>query len=375
SIVRREEGAPPAARNLSVTELLKGAHDNDIVAVTGTVSDTFRADGERVLVLQESGRTIRAHLPEADPEPPAGAQVRVTGICLVESSRSAGFKSLPEAVSLRVRDAADVVVLRSPSWWTARRLGTAVGVLLLAVLLAGLWIAVLRRQVLRQTQALRRQIEHQAALEERQRIAREFHDTLEQGLAGLALRLDAVQARGSDEKNSNLLRASRGLISQIQAETRSLVSELREPVPASADLAAALRAIVAEHPAGCEPALELEAGAALPPLPSHTVHHLRMIAREAVTNALKHAQARHIRLALDMKEGCLRMTIADDGRGFDPAAPRCRQAAHFGCIGIEERCEKLGATARWHSAPGQSTTVEIELPFETSPTPLALPSS
>jgi signal transduction histidine kinase len=95
-----------------------------------------------------------------------------------------------------------------------------------------------------------------------------------------------------------------------------------------------------------------------------------MIAREAVTNALKHARARRIHLAVDMEGRRLRMAIADDGCGFDPAAPRGSQAGHFGCIGIEERCEKLGATVRWHSTPGQGTTVEVELPLESSPASL-----
>lgn len=89
-----------------------------------------------------------------------------------------------------------------------------------------------------------------------------------------------------------------------------------------------------------------------------------MITREAVTNALKHAHARHIRLAVEVKDGRLRMSIADDGIGFDPEVPRGGRAGHFGCIGIEERCEKLGASARWQSAPDQGTTIEIELTLE-----------
>ena len=364
SLVWQEPGSEPSPAEVKLGDLLNGAHDNDLVVVTAALSGYFREEGGDVLVLHENGQTIRAQVPPLSKELPPGTRLQVTGICQVEANTASGVESRPRVVSLRSRTAQDVTVLNAPSWWTTRRLALAVSVLLLVVVLASLWIAALRRQVRRQTQALRRQIEHEAALEERQRIAREFHDTLEQGLTGLALRLEGVQARGIDEKNGQLLRASRRLISQIQAETRSLVSELREPVPELGDLAAALHAIVEEHPG--EPALALQTDAAVPPLPSRTVHHLRMIAREAVTNALKHARAQQIRLALEMTDGGLRMTIADDGCGFDPAAPRSRQAGHFGCIGIEERCEKLGATAHWRSAPGQGTTVEIRLPVETS---------
>ncbi|MEZ0386139.1 MAG: sensor histidine kinase, partial [Verrucomicrobium sp.] len=369
-LIRQEPGPEPPAIESSLTDLLNGAHDNDLVAVTATLSGSFRAEEGQVLVLQEGGRTFRVSAPLLEHEPPAGSRVRVTGICQVDSIKmtASGIQSLPRAVSLRCRSAGDVVVLNSPSWWTVRRLALAVGVLLLAVGLAGLWITVLRRQVRRQTTALRWRIEREAAFDERQRIAREFHDTLEQGLTGLLLRLEAVQAHGVNVKSDHLLRASRGLVSQMQAETRSLVSELREPSQESADLVAALRAIVEEHPLGCGPALKLESSAPLPPLPSRTVHHLRMIAREGVTNALKHARAGCILLSLGVEGSRLRMTIADDGQGFDPASLHGGQTGHFGCIGIEERCEKIGGTALWRSTPGCGTTLEIELTVETSAT-------
>lgn len=364
SLVQQEPGPEPSATVASVADLLNGTRDNDLVTVTAALSGCFRTEDGHVLMLQDRGNTIRAQVPPLEHEPPTGARVRVTGICQVESNTTSGVKSRPRTVSLRCRGPGDVTVLSSPSWWTVQRIALAAGVLLLAVVLAAVWIIALRRQVRRQTTALRRRIEHEAAHEERLRIAREFHDTLEQGLAGLSLRLEAVQARGIDEKSGQLLRASCGLVSQIQAETRSLVSELREPSQENADLVAALREIVEEHPDGCGPTLELEADASLPPLPSRTVHHLRMITREAVTNALKHAHARHIRITVEVKDGRLHMTIADDGRGFNPEVPRGGQAGHFGCIGIEERCEKLGASARWQSTPDQGTTIEIELSLE-----------
>jgi signal transduction histidine kinase len=120
---------------------------------------------------------------------------------------------------------------------------------------------------------------------------------------------------------------------------------------------------VERHPAGCGPELRLEIASPLPPLPSRTVHHLRMIAQEAVTNALKHAAARAIRLGLEVNDNQLIMTVTDDGCGFDVSAQRAPKAGHFGCIGIEERCDKLGAEVRWLSAPGKGTAVEVVLPL------------
>jgi len=318
-LVQQEPGPEPPATEASIAELLKGTHDNDLVAVTAILSGCFRAVEGDVLVLQDRGSSIRVQTPPLDHEPPVGSRMSVTGICQVESIQMtpSGIQSLPRTVSLRCRSAADVKTLSSPAWWTARRLGLVVGVLMLTVGLAGLWITVLRRQVRHQTTALRWRIEREAALEERQRIAREFHDTLEQGLTGLLLRLEAVQARGLNEKSGQLVTASRGLVSQMQAETRGLVSDLREPSQENADLVGALRAIVEEHPLDCVPALKLESSSPLLFLPSRTVHHLRMIAREGVTNALKHARANNIRVGLEVEGGRLQMIIADDGQGFD----------------------------------------------------------
>jgi len=368
TLVKQTPGAPLPETQAGIYDLMNGTRDNDLVMVTATLSGCFRTEEGHELVLQEDGLTIRAQVPHLDYEPPVGARVQVAGICQVKSNISTGIKSLPHTVELRCRDAGDVVVLNSPPWWTARRLAMAVGVLVLVVGMAALWITILRRQVRRQTTALRCRIEREAKLEERQRIAREFHDTLEQGLTGLLLRLEAVQARGVPEKSAQLLTASRGLVSQMQVETRSLVSDLRQSSQESVDLAAALRALVQDHPAGCGPALELDLPASLPPLPSRTVHHLRMVAREGLTNAIKHAQAGRVRLAVEVKGKQLRMSVADDGQGFPSAGPGSGQGGHFGCIGIEERCEKLGATAQWRSTPGKGTVMEIELSLDTPST-------
>lgn len=361
SLVKQEAATAPQAVEVGFSELLNGGFDHELVTVAAELSGHFQEENGQVLVLQEAGRTLRVQAPPLDQMLPRGARVSVIGICRVESNTSSGVTSTPRTVSLRSRTVDDVRLLSAPSWWSARRLALAVGVLLLLVAAAGLWIVALRLQVRRQTRALRRQIEHEAALEERQRIAREFHDTLEQGLTGLALRLETVQARGTDEKSGQLLRASRGLVSQIHEETRSLVSSLRRSSRDGLNLVDELKQIVAEYPAGAGPALECQAEGALPDLPSHSVHHLKMIAREAVTNAIKHAGATCIRMTLGMKEDHLRLCIADDGCGFDPSAKREGQSGQFGCIGIEERCEKLDGSARWRSGSG-GTTLEVLVP-------------
>jgi len=363
-----------APKPLPVTlgELMSGDEDGNLVSVTGALTDWYRNESGGVLLLQEDKRSIQVYTPALSEAPAAGAQLQVTGICQVETTKSAQYRSTPESVILRMRSADDLKILRAPGWWTPRRLGSALVVLLIIVTLAGLWITLLRRQVSRQTVALRHRIEHEAALEERQRIAREFHDTLEQELAGLSLRLDAATARGKDEKLKALLTGSRNLVARIQTETRNLVADLRDTSGEFAELEPALRELVSRQSRETGPKItcELEDDESLPPLPSRTVHHLKMIAQEAITNALKHAEAQHIELRVTHEANELILTVSDDGRGFDVEQETRGKPGHFGCMGIRERSTKVGAQVSWRKNDAQGTTLEVRLPLpesETSP--------
>jgi signal transduction histidine kinase len=365
-IVPLESGAPsPEALASSISQLLEGTRDGDLVSVTATLVDHYRADSGEVLLLREGAQTLQALTADLPGDLLPGTQLRVTGICRVESTRGSEYRSTPESVSLRPRSGGDIEILGSPTWWTARRLGMVLIAAVTAMMLSALWIVLLRRQVARKTLALRYRIEHEAALEERQRIAREFHDTLEQELAGLSLRLDAAVTRGADDKLQSLLEGSRGLVSRIQTETRNLVSDLRDTDEVQGNLEAALTDLVNRLPVGVGPEIRLTVGhpISLSALPPRAVHHLKMIANEAVANALKHAGATRIDVILDATDGEVAMRIIDDGRGFDADRETRGQPGHFGCMGIRERCARLGATVSWHSQPGSGTRVEICLPL------------
>ncbi len=371
-LLARAAGPAPAPLDIDSFEELygkpgdlhPGKHDARLVRVEAVVRDFFRSEDGTTLLLQSGRRTIQARVPDDAAVPPAGALVRLTGICQVETAvTGSGFASRPGLVSLRSPTAADLEILRTPPWWTPTRL--AIGLALLAglTILAGLWIASLRRQVNRQTDALRHRIEAEAALEERQRIAREFHDTLEQELAGVSLRLDALATRISDEKGRGLVAASRSLVSRIQIETRDLISDLRDPAETAGDLLAALEPVAARHSGDGDLEVVIEAAPGIPILPATIVHDLRMIAREAVTNARKHGPATRVTIAVTATSDRVILRIADNGRGFDPDAVLANRRGRFGCAGMTERARKIGATVGWDSAPGRGTVVQVDLPL------------
>lgn len=362
-------GTSPEPIAVALARVLDGSHDGDLVTFDAELSEQYRTERGAVLVLREGSRTIRANAPALPDGLAPGATVRVSGIAVVESTRrSSQYRSEPDQVSLRLRSSEDLAVLRAPSWWTSQRLAAALVVLLVATVFAGLWITLLQRQVARQTAALRHRIRVEAALEERQRIAREFHDTLEQELAGLALRLDAAAAKGMDDKLRQFIEGSRKLVSRIQTETRNLVSDLRQEPGEEADLIESLGELVDRQTNGAGPEVTMVSPVGgVPALPSHIVHHLRMVAQESVTNAIKHAGANHVAISVVREAEAIVLRVADDGRGFDATlktSGKSPGSGHFGCMGMRERCRKIGAEIEWRSELGRGTEVVVALPLE-----------
>lgn len=359
-VLRTEPAEAPAdASDVSVTEFRDGSHDADLVrlAAPAVLNDFFRTSDGHELRFTVEGLSVRAFLlqPEA-PRLDIGSSYEVTGICLIESSTDKGFRSQPERASLLLRSLDDLRMLSRPPFWTAKRLMLAVAVLTGGILLTLFWITQQRRQITR----LQARIVQQATLDERQRIAREFHDTLEQELAGLSLRLDAATTRPLEEKARTLLETSRSLVSRIQSEARNLVSDLRE-TDHPPSLSEALKTLAERSRDHLEVSLDLQP---IPPLKPEVGHHLRMIAQEAVTNTLKHAHATRIELRLSATSQQLTLSIRDDGRGFSADAETHGKAGHFGCVGIRERCLRIGAEAAWKSAPGEGTEVVVTLPLK-----------
>lgn len=371
-VLTRTPGPAPAARDIdSIDELYgkagdqrPGRHDGHLVRVTATVRDAFKSEEGATLLVQGGQRTATVRLPELEEVPPTGARVRLTAICQVETAVSgSGFQSRPGLISLRVSSASGLDVLSTPPWWTPRRLSSVLAVFAGITLLAGLWIASLRRQVRRQTAALRHRIEAEAALEERQRIAREFHDTLEQELAGVSLRLDALATRELDDKGRNLIAASRNLVTRIQTETRDLISDLRDPTESAGDLTAALTAVALRHSADHGVDVRLEPPSPLPTLAATVVHDLRMIARESITNAIRHGRATHIVLHVSLQPDRLVLRVTDNGCGFDAAMANEGRRGHFGCSGMRERGRKIGAEITWESVLQKGATVTVTVPL------------
>ncbi|TLD68243.1 sensor histidine kinase [Phragmitibacter flavus] len=361
-LITRTPGPPPQPIPTTIRELMRGTYDNDLITLTAEVTETYQSENGPILILHTNERSLRAQLPPNHPIPAPHSRIQITGICLVESSKPIAYQSQPQTLSLHPRNAADILILQTPSGWPQPRLTIALIAFAIATLLAALWILLLRRQVENQTAALRDRIEHQAMLEERHRIAREFHDTLEQDLTGLSLQLGAAASVPTD-RTPTLLATARHLVTRIQTETRNLLTDLRTPPDQALPLATILQNLAESRTTENGPTIEVHTDENLPTLPPRTLHHLRMIAQESLANALRHANATLIQIHLtnQSEPDHLLLTIRDNGKGFDPSET-WEKPGHYGCMGIRERARKLNATVEWHSQPTKGTTLELKLP-------------
>ncbi len=365
TVRRLGSGEAPAPIVARVKEVKTGSYDADLVRVEATLLDAVRGGNGFTLLLREDDIGFEARLVGPGAVELAalrpGSRLRLDGIARATEPdfSSTGFSARQRSFSLLLRSADGVVVLRAAPFWNARRLATALGVLALVAVAMLAWAVMLRRRVAAQMAIIRDRTRAEAALEERERIAREFHDTLEQELVGLMLRLDAAAARVTDDKPRELLAGARRLVQGVQAGARSLVWNLRQPALEVASLPEAIRQAVADLREGRE--IEVTTDGEAQRLPAAIEHELLRVAQEAVTNAVKHGAAKRIGVELAFPPGEARLRVADDGCGFDPNEERGKPG-HFGLIGMRERVTKLGGSLRITSEPGRGTTLEAIVP-------------
>ncbi|MFJ5234052.1 sensor histidine kinase [Kitasatospora sp. NPDC088391] len=222
-------------------------------------------------------------------------------------------------------------------------------------------------------------------LAERQRLAREIHDTLAQGLSGIVLLArEAAAAAGpgadgvpdadgmpGDAAAPSSVRALLGEIERTAsanlAEARRFVHALTPPALDDATLADALRRLAT----GADAAFHLDGEPY--PLPVEAEVALLRLTQEALANAVRHAAAPHVAVTLGYLDDTVTLDVYDDGVGFDPAAPA---PGSFGLHGMHERIAALGGTLTVESAPGEGTAVAATLPLRAieAPAPAGPPA-
>lgn len=362
-------------------------YDGCLVTFTGRLVDIQRSPAGRMLTLLDDDDSFDVRLgsdlasSQTDFDP--GSQLAVTGILSIDlrapfdrlAVREGEPRSSPvQRLTLLPRSAADLVVIKPAPWWNARRLAIA-AVALACVLLASItWVGLLRRRVAietaRATLEVRRrhdaEIEFEASIRERNRLAANLHDTLLQTLGGAGFQLDTCRravARADLADTSTHLDVARRMLKHAASELRGSVWALRTTPLAGKSFAESLEGIVGHLQSGQPTRIDLDVTGRPFELPDFVAGNLLLVAQEAIRNALHHAQASVIQVAVAFDDAgrSLSLTVRDDGHGFDMAAAAGPAQGHFGIQGMQERIGSLEGTLGIDSELGHGTVVCVHL--------------
>jgi signal transduction histidine kinase len=225
-----------------------------------------------------------------------------------------------------------------------------------------------RARLLEQLESARGELaaaEHKAGvLAERQRLAREIHDTLAQGFASIVTLAEAARAQARISPPDALRR-----LEEAGQQARSSLDQARRAIWALRPEALAhgsLGCALGELAAGFGAQTGIDTRSAVTgeedDLAPDAQEALLRVAQESLANVRKHARARRVRVTLSYLGDVTLLDVRDDGAGFDPAAPARNGPGGFGLAGMRERVAAHGGTLTIESAPGQGTTVVAALP-------------
>lgn len=365
-------GETPAAVELAAPEEAF-EHPANLVALVGTLREIQRLPDGWILEFQNDGTLFKALLRIAGENPPAsrwrpGSLARVAGICSIVANDAEPVLSgvwEPETFQLLLRSPADLTIVKPASWWTPRHIiELLIGVIGGSLLIIGflIWRARLgaREQARRRAMA---EAEFAAILSERNRLARELHDSLAQGLVAASVQLRLAKKRADPAANSlsQCLDAAQQLVSSTLHEARSSIWNMRSQILETGDLSDALAGILAQMARDTDLKTACRVIGTNRRLAPIVENNILRVGQEAITNAVRHARASEIKLTLEFGETHFRLLVEDDGNGFSPDKSHGSNGS-FGLRGMHERAAELKGRLTVRSAPGQGTLIALEVP-------------
>ena len=335
----------------------------ELITLDAEFLEHVKSQDTEALICRSEGQIFEAQLSpnlRIQEELVPQMKLRLTGICEFISTRPLVIPRNATGFRLILRSADDIVILQRNPWWSEQRARWILGSLIVLALTVGAWAITLQIVVRSQSSVIRQQAEQQGTLEERQRIARDLHDTLEQELVGVTMLLDDTTRRlsGTQSPANQPLNLARRLLRRAREESRTTIRELRSVTLEKRGLPAAMEELLRQLITTNETQLTVTIGGTPSRLAGVLETQLLRIAQEAVANAAHHASAKHIRVTLDYLPDHVKLSIQDDGCGFDPKATTALEG-HFGLSGMNERAAKIGSQLQIHSELTEGTHVEV----------------
>ena len=379
--VARKTGAAtlPKASPLTVESLFQAEHDATRVSVEAVLLG--RSADQQTLEMQAGLRRFVARLssrngpPSAHPAErrraigvPVGSRLELTGVYAGHGgSRTAGGEI--GSFEVLLNSPSDIRVLARPPFWTLPRLLVLVGVLMSVLGVALIWIRLLHHKVQARTAQLQNEVrdrenaEHQRTLaQERARIARDLHDDLGSSLTEISLLATAspgaeIQPAEAAERLDTIAGKSRTMVHALD-EIVWAVDPQRDTL---ASVARYLASFAEEYLAGLGVSCRVQIPNSFPDrvVAGDVRHHLFLAVKEALNNAVRHANATEIGFRVRLFDDRMQISISDNGSGFDLSG----RSNGNGLLNLRNRLEKLSGHCELDSSPGAGTTVSLQLPL------------
>ncbi len=339
-------GSMPLPLSITPDQAAEGGNEFFLVETVAKLVDFAPAGLTGVrLNLRGGHQNFSAVLPSDSPDEELSAKsmqpgttLRLTGILIVNHGLEGGAG---DAFALQLRAPEDIELVERPSWWTRAHL-LLLGGIATILILAGIssYIHI-------------RHSRYRAVAEERASIARDLHDTLAQGYAGITLQLEAAQhmIERDTGRAGALLNEALQLVRHSRDESHLSIDILRS-LSRDSRLEVLVSRCVQQLRAGSDSRIEQQV-TGNPVVLSYTmVNNLFRIVQEALANAVNHARARKIVIRIDYRKHGILIEVEDDGKGFDPRSVAGPEEGHFGLVGMRERCASINAKLELQSATG-----------------------
>ena len=306
------------------------------------------------LLIETRGHVVPVHVRADIPgHLQLGSVLDVTGTLILDTDswHPAAPSNVIRQLFIVTHSQKDIRIVSTPSWWTTTRLATLFGMVLTVLL-----ILLLRVRAARMKTALK--------VGERTRIAIELHDSVAQSLTGVAMELEAVRRVVDEGKDEMLRHLDIGVrtLKSCRDDLRNCLWDLRNPTIEDGDLNNVIAYTLKPH---IEPqGITVRTRINIPrkALPDDVVHILLRIIRELAINAVRHGNASIIRIAGAFDKSGLKISVSDNGCGFDPASAPGVLQGHFGLQGIRERLRRLDGSLAISRNADQGMHISFSIP-------------
>lgn len=352
-------GQPPRPTEVSVADLSTGKLNNVLVSVKGTLLRRVREPSSYVLLLQDKTDILLAELGQRGTSDPLhdlreGSTVVISGISILEVEGTWNY-GLDSAHTVRckllIRSPSDVKAIGPPTWWTIQHMlyvSAFLGILVIAFLV----------------QVIRGRIEQwrlRAVHKERELLANEIHDTLAQSFAGIGFQLQAIRKVIPNEMSDlrQQVDLARDLVRHSHREARRSIEQLDPGISEKEDLLSSLTAGARTMVEGGSVNVITASTGSPRPIPLPIANGLMRIGREAIANAVRHADPNNLSILLHYENDSVRLTIQDDGVGFIKSG----DLLGFGLRGMRNRAAEISAVLQIDSQPQHGTRVVATVPL------------